>query len=625
MSGICGIVPARGDRANGVAMLERALDAMAHRCRDGMSCYHDEHVLIGHGLLDTGCNGFALDDDGYVVAFDGRLDNGDQLRASLRADAGLHAPHLDNLSDTRLLLAAYRAVGDDLAQHLLGDFAIAIWDPVKQQLYLARDHLGVKPLYYRVVGEELHFASEIKGLLRMRPDLPATRREAAMAAFIQGEFLDADRDRTFYEDIYRLLPGHYATATRNAFSTHCYWRLDADAPVARSDVGGEFRKLFLEAIRRRLRGSSAVGSLLSGGLDSSSIVSALASSRTEADPPVQAFSLIFSDPDVEDERDFIAAVVDQYAVGHMTVDCSGVSGLAHADAILGEQDQPPAGPNGGIFRYFLKQVAADFPGRVILHGHGGDEVISHGGGLFGELAASGQWRKLWQELQAVRHVTGAPWPHFRRLVWRRGIRRRVGKVLDFPASFLARGAPVERDPLTTAPDGRERPIEQAAHFKKLGSPIFAHALEVIDIEAACAGVELRMPFLDLDVVRFCVTVEAQEKWQDGRPRSVLRNAMQGVLPEKVRLRTDKHDFATHLRQSLLRFDRDVIDEAILKRPDLILSYCNLAELRADWSDLRTTGELDGLSLMRLWRAVMLSRWLAMEAPPEDAPYIEEAA
>lgn len=625
MSGICGIVPAKGDRAVGVAMLERGLDAMAHRCRDGMSCYNDEHVLIGHGLLDTGCNGFALDDDGYVIAFDGRLDNGDQLRASLREGAGLHAPHLDNLSDTRLLLAAYRALGDDLAQQLLGDFAIAIWDPVKQQLYLARDHIGVKPLYYRVNGDEFLFASEIKGLLKMRPDLPADRREAAMAAFVQGEFPDVDRDRTFFDDIYRLLPGHYAIATRGAFSTHCYWRLDADTPIARDDVGGEFRKLFLEAIRRRLRGNSAVGALLSGGLDSSSIVSALASSRNDADPPVQAFSLIFSDPDVEDERDFIAAVVDQYSVGHATVDCSGVSGLAHADAILDEQDQPPAGPNGGIFRYFLKQIADDFPGRVILHGHGGDEVISHGGGLFGELAASGQWRKLWRELQAVRHVTGAPWPHFRRLVWRRGIRRSVGKVLDFPASFLARGATVERDPLTTSPDGRDRPIEQAAHFKKLASPIFAHALEVIDIEAACAGVELRMPFLDLDVIRFCVTVEAHEKWQDGLPRSVLRNAMQGVLPEKVRLRTDKHDFAMHLRQSLLRFDRDVIDEAILKRPDLILPYCNLAELRADWSDLRTTGDLDAVALMRLWRAVMLSRWLAVENPPEDMPVIEEAA
>lgn len=625
MSGICGIVPAKSDGARGVAMLERALDAMAHRCRDGMSCYHDEYVFIGHGLLDTGCNGFALDDDGYVVAFDGRLDNGDELRAMLRDAAGLHAPLPDAMSDTRLLLAAYRSLGDQLAQHLLGDFAIAIWDPIKQQVYLARDHIGVKPLYYRVIDDELLFASEIKGLLAMRPDIPGERRDAAMADFVRGDFPEADRDRTFFEDIYRLLPGHYAIARRDAFATHCYWRLDTEAPVAREDVGGEFRALFVEAIRRRLRGNSAVGSFLSGGLDSSSIVSALASGRADGDPPVQAFSLIFSDPDVEDERDFIASVVDQYAIGHTTVDCSGVSGLGHADAILGEQDQPPAGPNGGIFRYFLKQVAADFSGRVILHGHGGDEVISHGGGLFGELAASGQWRKLWRELQAVRHVTGAPWPHFRRLVWRRGIRRSVGKLLDLPASFLVRGTSVQRDPLVTAPDGRERPIEQQAHLKKLASPIFAHSLEVIDIEAACAGVELRMPFLDLDVVRFCVTVEAQEKWKDGRPRSVLRDAMEGVLPEKIRLRTDKHDFATHLRQSLLRFDRDVIDEAILKRPELILPYCNLAQLRADWSDLRNSGELDGTALMRLWRAVMLSRWLAMENPPERPPYIKEAA
>lgn len=624
MSGLCGILPTHHDRGRDVAALDRGLSAIAHRGGDGLSCYHDEHILIGHALFDTGCNGFALDDDGFVIAFDGRLDNGDVLRAKLRAADGLHSLTLDNLSDTRLILAAYRAFGYELAAMLVGDFAIAIWDPVKRQVYLARDHFGVKPLFYRKVFGNLLFASEIKALLAVYPEASATRRDAAMSAFVEGDFGDGDADRTFFDDIYRFLPGHFAIATTQGFETHCYSRLDPDLPSRKEDVGAEFRTLFFQAVGRRLRGHSRVAAFLSGGLDSSSIVSALASSDGAAISNLPAYSLIFSEPEIADEREYIGAVVEQYRLDHKAIDGSAASGLADADVMLVEQDQPPFAPNGGVFRHFLKQVVEEFDGKIILHGHGGDEVVSDGAGLFGELAADGHWFRLWKELNAVSHVAGIPGPNFRRLVWRRGIRRSIGKILRLPYRLLRRNDAGARDTVVVAPDGRERPTEQVSHLRKLTSPVFAQALEIVDIEAACAGVELRMPFLDLDLVRFCVTVESSEKWKGGMPRSLIRTAMQGILPEKVRLRIDKHDFSEHLRRSLLHRDREIIDDAILKRPDLILPFCNLAQIRADWSDLKATGELDNLSLMRLWRVVMLSRWLRIEGPTGDDAYLEAA-
>lgn len=625
MSGLCGILPVNCDRDRDLPALDRGLHAIAHRGRDSLSCYHDEYILLGHALFDTGCNGFALDDDGFAIAFDGRLDNGDALRAKLRDSVGHHSPLLDRLPDTRLILAAYRAFGPEVAAMMRGDFAIAIWDPVERRAYLARDQVGVKPLFYRRVGDDLLFASEIKALLAMRVDVPAVRREEALAAFVDGvlDEGDAERQRTFYDDVYRLLPGHFALATRGGFETKCYWRLDPGLPTPRDDAGAEFRALFVQALNRRLRGNFPVGSFLSGGLDSSSIVSTLAVERTGGQDSVHAFSMTFSDPDIEDERDYFRAVVEQYDVDHHVVDCTAASGLADIDEILFEQDQPPFGPNGSIFRHFLHEVHDRHAGRIILHGHGGDEVVSDGAGLFGELASSGHLIRLWRELSAVRDITGPPWPHFRRLVWRRGIRRGIGKLLHWPTRILRHGQARSRDAVTTAPDGRERPVEQASHLRKLTAALFSQALEITDIDAAFAGVELRMPFLDVDLMEFCVTTEASDKWKDGLPRSLIRSAMRGILPEKIRLRTDKHDFAANLRRSLLRHDRDVIDEAILQRADRILPYCNLAQIRADWSDLRTTGELDTAALTRLWRIVILSRWLDLPPMPVDE-YLEAA-
>lgn len=617
MSGLCGILPAKYDRSRHVAALDSGLGAIRHRGPQGLSCYHDENILIGHALLDTGCNGFALDEDGFAIAFDGRIDNGDMVRTRLRAADGIHDYLLDTLADVRLILAAYRAFGNEVASMLLGDFAIAIWDPVEQHLFLLRDHLGVRPLFYRFVGDELLFGSEIKALIAMRPDVQPVRREEAMIAFANSEYgeLIAEPSCTFFEDVYRLMPGHFAIARKGRIEAHCYWTLDPDLPLQREDVGAEFRSLFSQAITRRLRCNTGVGALLSGGLDSSSIISLLATENSRAIADVRTFSLTFSD--VEDERSYFRAVVDRFDLQHTTIDCTAASALADADALLAEHDQPPFGPNGNVFRHFLRRVSDNLDGRIVLHGHGGDEVISNGSGLFSELAASGNWVRLWKELNLVRHVTGASGPHFRRLIWRRGIRRQIGKLLRWPSRFLARNEPAGRNLVTTAPNGRERPAAQMLHLRDITSPMFSLALEITDIDAAFAGVELRMPFLDLDLVQFCVTVEASEKWKDARPRSLIRTAMEGILPDKVLLRTDKHDFTNHLRLALLRDDREIVDDAVLKKADRILPYCNLAQIRADWSDLKTTGELDNLSVVRLWRIVMLSRWLENGPLPDD--------
>ncbi|MEH6756662.1 MAG: asparagine synthase-related protein [Parasphingorhabdus sp.] len=587
-----------------------------------MSCYNDEHIFIGHCLFDTGCNGFAIDEDGYAISFDGRLDNRNQLCAKLRAGGAMTSPMTDSVSDTRLLLLAYLHFGTDLPKYLLGDFAIAIWDVNKQHLFLCRDHFGVRPLFYRIEGDDFLFASEIKALRAMRPELPYIPHLTGINAFVAGNCDEDEPERSFIADVYRLLPGHSAIIEEGKIKTQRYWRLDPNLPKPIKDVHQQFRELFIQAINRRTRGTPPIAALLSGGLDSSSIVSSIGAGEIAISPTdIDVFSLTFKDDDTPDETEYIAAVKDSYSFSHRTVDGSHVSGLGTADVMITEQDQPPIGPNGAVFRHLLQTVADQTEAKILLHGHGGDEIVSEGAGLFEELAGSGRWLRLWRELGAIKQITGKPGPHFRRLIWRKGTRKALVKLMRWPKhAFGKKADPVPRDPIKFEPGGQLRPAEQIAHLKKLTSPMFGQALEITDHDAAHAGIEIRMPFLDVELAEFCVRVKADEKWKDGLPRSVVRGAMKDILPEKIRLRTDKHDFADHLKMTMLRDDREIVDDAILRRSSLISPYTDLVSLKEDWDDLKITGELDGWRLMRLWRAVILSRWLSgVNVPTERHP------
>lgn len=607
MSGICGIwspqVDARQSRA-----VQTGLHAMEHRGRQGFSIYPDRNVALGHCLFDTGCNGLWVDADGFAISFDGRIDNRDALSVSLRKGAADAPVDLDRLSDQAFLLFAFRQVKERLPAMLRGDFALAIWNPAEEALFLCRDHFGVRPLFYRWVGPALHFASEIKGLRAMVGGPELSVRYGAASGFVSGEpDLADDPARTFYEDVFRLLPGHFAIADKSGWRTSRYWRLDPPLPAG-GDHSPRFRELLIRAIGRRTRSTQPLGALLSGGLDSSAIVSLIGSGAAGAN--AQVFSLTF-DAEDEDETPYIDAVVQAYDLPAAKIDGSCISALHAIDEIMEEQDHPPPAPNAALSRHLLHQIAGRGI-RVVLHGHGGDEVVSHGRGLFQELAESGRWIRLWRSLAASRNELGPPWPHFRKLVRQKGLRgwRTAARAV------LGRTSRSASDPVLFAPDGRRRPIEQSWHLRTLTAPLFARALEITDHEAAAAGVEVRMPFLDIDLVEFCVTVPAEQKWADGYPRALLRKALAGVLPARVAQRRDKFDFVFRLGRSLLHDHADMIGDALGAKAGWLAPHADVPLLRSRWHALQQGRQVDGRDLMAIWRAVVLSRWLQRESGRE---------
>ncbi len=601
MSGVCGILTPDPDRSMLSCQVQAGLDAMAHRGPDGVSLYPNDTVVLGHCLFDTGCNGMHIDQDGYALSFDGRLDNREALLAALRGGGAALDSEWRHCHDKVLLLAAYRHFGECLPALLRGDFAFAIWDPARSGLFLCRDHLGVKPLFWCQAGA-FHFASEIKSLQAMA-QAPFGIREQAIASFVKGDRSGQEPELTAFEGVYRLLPGHHGWADRNGFEITCYWSLNPGLPVSRRDAAAEFRTLFRQAVDRRLRATQPVGALLSGGLDSSSIVSVIGSGqsgRKLGDVPV--FSLVFEGG--ADESDYIAAVEDSFGFRARRIDGSGISAFDDCDAITAEQDQPVLGPNIAALRYFIRAISRQSGVRILLDGNGGDEVVSYGNGIFQELAESGRWLTLWRELGASEDLRPERGRRFRRLVRRWGLRswrRQMG--------WLLKGKRRVDDPIRYAPDGHPRPTEQAAHLDKLSAPLFAHALEALDHNAAAAGVEIRMPFMDVDLVSFCVTVPASQKWANGVSRLILRKALAGLLPPAVATRLDKFDFTDRIRRSMLARHGELIERTLQADAGELARFVDLDSLQASWRTLQREGTLEGARFHQVWRAVVLGRWL----------------
>lgn len=613
MSGLCGIwCPEPGERRLSF-IVQAGLDAIAHRGRDGFSLYPDNKVALGHCLLDTGCNGMFIDEHGFAITFDGRLDNRNALANALRAK-GVELTHFDQMADKALLLLAYRQFGTSLPERLRGDFAIAIWDPELESLFLCRDHFGVRPLFYRRNGGEFYFASEIKGLRAMAKGQPFTVRDQAIRGFVAGQLDAAEPARTFYDEVFRLLPGHCARISADGMKIRRYWTLDPGHAVRGGHTGSAFRHLLAQAIDRRLRTTAHVGAMLSGGLDSSAIVSMIGACATRASPSsVDVFSMTFPDGPTPDEARYIQAVLDAHGLKG-TMMPGRTTAFQRLDDIIREQDHPPPAPNTCTFRQFLDDIATSGTVRVVLHGHGGDEVVSNGTGLFAELAEAGRWLKLWRALGESSDVLGPRRPHFQRLVVRKGLRAWRERA----TRRLMPGRLLGRDPNRFATDGRRRSAEQALHLRDLTAPLFFHALEVTDHEAAAAGLEIRMPFLDVDLVSFCVTVAAEEKWADGLPRSLLRRSLKGILPPLVAERKDKFDFADRLRESILQDHAPLVHEVLHVKGGWLAPYADLDGLRADWREMQQGEGLDGSAIMRVWRAVILSRWLQMESAGRTA-------
>jgi len=588
------------------------------------------------GVVLAGGSGPVMLDGGLTVVCDARIDN----RAALGETLGIHSA----APDAALIAAAYRKWGLEAPAHIEGAFAFALWDARARLLLCARDVMGVRPLCYRRDGKGLGFAQS-PARLAAATDRARTLRDEAVADFLYGRVLDPRG--TWFEGVERLPAGHSLIAERGMVRITEHSRI---APAAVPERGGDsaetFRTLLDHAVARRAEGSETVGALLSGGLDSSAIACLLRDQRRRTGgPPVPVFAMMFREPECSSERHHFEAVVATGGFAPHVIDMDGYAPLDGFEDLLTAMGGPTLSPNLGAMRHVLaaaRQCGID----VLLDGHGGDEVVSHGYGLLDELAGRGAWLALWREARGAADNYGRSRLLLTRRVAARS-KRIDGRILARLLAPFAREASAPAGATPTHLMARDlvhrsriaerlrlfaRPedvaTEQAQHYAVLNDPLQPYAFEVHAAFTRAAGLAARYPFWDRQVVEFCLGLPAREKLSRGWSRLVLRRAMAGIVPSSVLRRRDKLDFTVHLARGLVRHHHERIGDLFGARNSPLAPYVDLERARSVWTAIVADPDAaSGKAVQMVWRAAALGIWLetGCGAQVSGAARLREAA
>lgn len=585
---------------------------------------------------------------GCVVVADARLDD---LAALARA---LELPHDRHFTQAELILHAWLRWGEACAEKLRGDFALAIWDPRERRLYCARDIMGVRPLNVHVQpGKLFAFSSRAKALLTL-PDVPPDLDEGRIADALVQQLEGIDKTSTFYLAIKRLPPAHFALARTDGYRQQQYWQLEPGrVALPRGDKGWTEALIgvFEAAVANHLDGAARVGSMLSGGMDSSSLAVIAADQLAKAGKgKLATFSSLDSDAGGP-ETDAVLAMARLPGFQPTLIEPADVM-AAHAEfeTAIAASDEPF---DATVLLLHAQYRAASQTGvDALLDGLDADALFSVGG-TFLRQARHLRWLGLWRNARGYYTLYPHPdWTVRKQLVraargalvpdWLRRIRQRRHQTGD--------AAHVRAVVANTviAPDfaARIRLGERLARFAEWNREVnthsaaretqraFAHPYACVGLEryhrvAGWHGVDPRHPLEDRAVLELCVNLPDRQRMRDGYTKAALREAMRGCLPESVRLRRNKEHLGWSLTQCVLLHDQATVRRALASVQPLLAPYVDTPRLDVAFAHWRNRdadpGEADILA------ALALGHWLQRTGRPVaragsgDPPRVEMPA
>ncbi|WP_414575538.1 lasso peptide isopeptide bond-forming cyclase [Anabaena sp. CCY 9402-a] len=638
MSGIVGIYQLNGQPVDH-EQLTRMVDAIAHRGPDGADIWCSGSVGLGHRMLWTTPESLQeklpmLNPAGnLVLTADVRIDNRDELISALQIK---HYP-AEKITDSYLVLAAYEQWGEQCPKHLIGDFAFAIWDERKQQLFCARDAMGVKPLYYYRFKQTFIFASEIKSLLTF-PGVPCQINEAMVADYLAKILFCGRKEDSFYTDIRELRAAESLTISPNRTEIKSYWCPDLSYELNLSSdeqYVEAFREIFMEAVRCRLRSAFPIGSTLSGGLDSSSIAcTARQLLAKEGRQKLHTFSAIFPSlaeisPKI-DERPYMAAVLAQGDYQAHDVHADQLSPLMDVDQVYLHGEEPIPAPNF-YMDWAVFKAASEQNLRVLFTGIDGDTTITYGFQYLSELAASFRWLKLMEEGTALAKVWKKSARH---VIWNYGLKSVVPEPIvevlqrlrgsyqtddsleesltllnpEF-AQRLGMAERMQTETVKSLMDQRSSMSAREAHWLALNNGSVRYALQWLDKTAAAFSLEARHPFCDRRLVEFCLALPSSQKLHKGWTRSILRRAMEGILPKDVQWRLGKGNLGANFRLRLLGDERATLEQVIFQESHLIENYVNILKLQSAYSRYAANPNAADPESVDIFVAVNLALWI----------------
>ncbi len=402
MSGIFGIYN-RNNKPVDKAIFDTMLAGMSYWQPDDRGTWCHGPVALGHTMLwNTPESKFErLPDkqDVVVITMDGRLDNREELARQL----AMSGRPLNQITDSSFILQSYRKWGEECPRHLLGDFAFAIWDEQKQQLFCARDHVGVKQFYFHLTDKLFVFANDLRGLVE-HPDISQEINDEAVANFIVNNQLLSQK-LTFFRDIEKLPPAHTLTVAAYEVQENCYWRLEDVSRVRFKDVdeyATKLRNLLEQAVHARVRTSYPVASHLSGGLDSSSVAVLAARKLQQKNKTLIGFNWLHEPQETDDPNHFewrnSREIAAKERIEHHFVALNAEDMYRYSK----EQNFIFGDTTGGWYENSVRTNAQRQGIRTILSGWGGDEFITyHGQSYYSDLLGSFKINKLVMELNCI--------------------------------------------------------------------------------------------------------------------------------------------------------------------------------------------------------------------------------
>ena len=654
MCGIVGIYNLTQPHPIDQSLLERMLGLIRHRGPDEFGIYRDARIGLGSARLsiidlNTGSQPIANEDKTVWIVFNGEIFNYMELRPELVAQGH----RFTTTSDTEVIVHLYEEYGPRCVHHLNGQFAFAIWDRRPETggtLFMARDRVGIRPLFYTIADGILIFGSEIKAILAH----PAVSARLDLISLAQVfTFWTTLPPRTIFEGVVEVPPGHTLTVRDGQISVECYWDLsfppdgqDSDALLSDDEYAEGLRDLLVDATQIRLRADVPVGAYLSGGLDSSTITALI---RHHTNNYLKTFSIVFADP-AFDEREHQDRMVEFLGTDHRRVECTDADvGRVFPDVIW--HTEWPILRTSPAPMFLLSQLVQQNDIKVVLTGEGADEFLG-GYNIFKEA----KLRRFW-----ARDPESAMRPMLLKRLY--PYVQGLGKRSSYLEAFFRKGL-TETDRLDyshairwantaslrrffapevqAALDGYDPVAEAVAElqwhpaFKQWAPLAQAQYIEISifmseyllssqgDRMLAAHSVEGRFPFLDHRVIEFAGRIPPRLKIHGLNEKYVLKRAMRGILPDSICTRPKRPYRAPIQRCFLSQPPLAYVQELLSPEAIRAAGYFHplaVARLVKKAQGAHPLGERDNMALVGILSTQLLHHQFVEDFPGRPIPSI----
>lgn len=534
---MCGIVGIVSNSAIDPAGLSAMNETLGHRGPDdqGVWISADQKVGLGHrrlAVLDPslrGHNPMQFGEGRLWITYNGEIYNFRELREELKS----HGYEFRSDTDTEVVLAAYDHWDVDCLNRLTGMFAFALWDVARQRLFLARDRMGQKPLYYRERSGLFAFASELKALLA-DPSFSRDIDPNAISMYLRYWYVPSPL--SIFRQAGKLPPGHYALFEQGRLSLHCYWNpidiaLNRPEPISLPLNAGRLEDLLGNSVRSQMISDVPLGAFLSGGIDSSLIVAMM----QEFSPrPIKTFTIRFEKPEFN-EADYALAVARSLGTEHHE-ETVGVERMVDAVALLPDYfDEPLADPSA-IPTYFLSRLTRAHV-TVALSGDGGDELFFgyHRYQNYARRLGCDTSRRPWKRM--TRALSALMPDHKPSVVSESELNAYAHWHTSWKASeieaMMASPAQKSRAHSEMARELLRAPQLERGPLLDLVTYLPEDILTKVDRSSMASSLEARSPFLDHHVIEFALGLALDQKWNNGQGKQILREILYQKVPEKL--------------------------------------------------------------------------------------------